>query len=192
MTSPLQKFLQCNNIWRERVILYSWTPLRCHAAGRVKPISVVGIKNFDLVDQVYYPIAEVDRRSKLDPKYTIGHLIYLNNILNRCKNIGLKIAFICITRKGYHFYFANKCKSPHKCIYLLRKARVFDKGHLNLAKTRNDKTLVLRVSRKYPEPDIFPIYINQDALTEWHLEVLDLIKMFHGERYDQKEEGEKR
>ena len=166
--TPLTKFLQCNNVFRKRVILYSWTPLRCHAAGRVKPIPVVGIKNFDLIDKVYYPLAEIDNRIKLD------------QVINRCKNIGLEIAFICTTRKGYHFYFANKCKSPHKCIYLLRKARVFDKGHLNLAKTRNDKTLVLRVSRKYSEPDIFPIYINEYNMEEWHLEVLDLIKMFHG------------
>jgi len=146
-----------------RLELFWWTP-------RATKRTVVGVTNRDVIDKVYYAIAE------LDYKYPISMLI-------RCfEKRGLNIAMIYDTRKGYHIYTSYCSPNPRKVVHKLYRTNLADRGHLSLAILWHyEYRLVLRVSKKYENRDIFPRYINKDNMTEWHEEVAQLIEIMQGD-----------
>lgn len=159
-------FLEGKNVWRERVELYSWTPRRCHVKDRKPPIAVVGVKNRDAVTGVYYPIAELDQKTGVYEKIRVA------------EKLGLKLCMLLETEKGYHVYFSPGFCNPQKVVKFMR-ASGFDKKHLSLYKTREGRTLVLRVSPKTPKKtDIVPELIKEENFMEWHYEVYEILSKF--------------
>ena len=152
--------------------LVTWSPRRKHAKNR-NPIAkkVVGITNKDYCLGVYWAIAEVDTKN-----------ISLEEYISRLRRKDMPPLMIFETIKGYHFYLDYYDRNPLKVYHRLMKLKMFDKGHLKLAKTRVDEfpyTLILRISPKYHYGDILPVWVNPtQPLPKWHREVLRILTMF--------------
>ena len=142
--------------------LVAWKPKRKHAANREPTRHVVGITNYDKCGNKYWAIAEVDRSMSLE------------ELLRAIPPWAGKPLIIYRTRKGYHVYLDYSSSSPLKVYHMLMRVRVFERGHLKLAKARSGEDygkLILRISPKYNKPDIYPVYIGR-GLSTWHQQVL--------------------
>ncbi|RLC83598.1 MAG: hypothetical protein DRJ03_16750 [Chloroflexi bacterium] len=144
-----------------RLELVWWIP-------RITKFPVIGVTNRDVIDNIYYGVAEIDYHYPLDA------------LIRAFKNKKLSVAMIIRTRKGYHIYTNYFHQNPCKVMHRVAKVRIADKGHLNLArKHRDDCKLILRVSPKYDKPDMKLVYVNEDHVTEWIEQVHDLLRVMH-------------
>lgn len=152
-----------------RVELVWWLPRRSHALNRSPVMPVFGVTNYDVLEDLYYAIFEVDCKAQ--------HVLQ--------KIYKLKPALVIETMKGYHVYLHFKSRNPLKVIHYLHKTKIADRGQLKLAKMRAQDQehpwgpkLVLRVSPKYPSIDLKPIFVGD--LEPWHEDVLNLITRLNG------------
>jgi len=144
----------------DRIELVYWVP-------RGWPHAVVGVTNLDVVDRVYYGLAELD------------HHYDMKALLRFFDRRRIPIAMLVETTKGWHIYTAYYHRSPIKVYHTMARLPLVDKGHLSLArKHRGDFKLILRVSPKYAKPDLRVVYTDENVMSEWHLQVKELIEAF--------------
>jgi len=152
------------------VELVKWRPKRKHAKNHSPTRKVVGITNYDRCMKEYWGITEVDNKT-FTPQYYIKKL----------KKLGYDAVMIFETSKGYHFYIDYHHKNPLKVYHKLVKTKLFDRGHLSLARKRPEEwygRLILRISPKYYRYDITPVYVNEEKMSDWHREILSLLIMY--------------
>jgi len=140
-----------------------WKPRRSSAKDRRPTWHVLGITNFD--GERYHAIMEVDEKD--------------NGVLK--KIMKLDPLMIVETEKGYHVYLPFTSTNPLKVIHYLYKTKVADKGHLSLARKRNEEELkyklILRISPKYDKPDMKILYYRDGD--EWVGKIRKLIETLH-------------
>lgn len=143
-----------------RLDLVAWKPRRKHADKRRPTRYVLGVTNKNRMADEWWVITEVDR-------HDVDYL-----------NAPYPLAMVIATRKGYHFYWAASFTDPQLALGMAQKLLKLgyeDRGHYKLARSRNPPLLILRISPKYREPDLVPIYVNPAAMSWWHIEVLQMI-----------------
>jgi hypothetical protein len=140
-----------------------YIPSRKVALDRKPTTFTLAVTNYDMCLEEYWLIGEVDN-PKLD----------IDLILRKYEDV---IAFITKTPKGYHIYTNVHHRNPLKVVHLGYKLKFLDRGHLKIGKRRRSHYLALRVWGKYEDnPYVVPIVINDENLSEWHYQVLQLIR----------------
>ncbi len=150
--------------------LVCWKPSRKHSANREPTNYVIGITNYDKCENKYWLITEIDNPMPLE------------ELLRKIVPWIPKPLIIFRTRKGYHIYWDYSSDNPVKIFHYgmkeLVKLGLADKHHLKLARARAGEIdgslkwkLILRISPKYHELDIKPVYVAKH-LPLWHSEVL--------------------